>query len=92
MDAEVFTVRDSAADRFLTPFMSDTVETAIRQFKEACLADGHQFNKFPEDYVLYHIGTFYAETGALDGFEVPRKILNAVNVAGIRPSEVLDGA
>lgn len=87
MDAEVFTVRDAAADRFLTPFFSDTVETALRQFKEACLSPEHQFHRFPEDYVLYHIGTFRGETGEIEAWD-PHKLLNATSVLSTKTEVV----
>ncbi len=64
-DVELFAVFDQAAMRFLDPFPGVTVEFAIRGFKEACQQEAHQFAKFPEDYVLFHVGAFNAETGVV---------------------------
>ncbi len=61
----VYTVLDAAAERYLTPFFSGTVEEAIRSFREACSSEGHQFAKFPEDYSLWKVGEWEAETGVL---------------------------
>ncbi len=65
MNSEIFSVFDSAADRFLDIFSQVTVEAAIRDFKQACMKEGHQFAKFPEDYALYHVGTWQPELGEL---------------------------
>lgn len=62
---QMCSVYDQAAKRFLDPFPAPTVEFAIRGFKEACITEGHQFNKFPEDYVLFWIGTFDPDTGEI---------------------------
>lgn len=73
---ELFAVHDAAADRFIDPFCGPTIDFAIRGFKEACMGDGHQFNKFPEDYTLFHIGTFDPQLGTLQGMTA-RKIATA---------------
>lgn len=62
MNNEIFCIWDSAAKRFLTPFFAPTVEFAIREFRAAVNKPGHQFNQYPEDYTLFHVGTWYAET------------------------------
>lgn len=67
MNIEIFAVYDSAAERHLDPFTGPTIEFAIRGFREACTTDGHQFKKFPEDYVLYHVGTFDTVLGQVTG-------------------------
>lgn len=63
MNVEIFSVFDAAAKRYMDPFCAPTVEFALRGFREACQTDGHQFAKFPEDYVLYRVGSFDAEIG-----------------------------
>lgn len=68
MLTQLFTVYDTAADRFLDPFCAPTVEFAIRGFREAVNTQGHQFNKFPQDYTLFHVGEFDPENGALTDF------------------------
>ncbi len=78
MTAGLFAVLDMAARRYIDPFNAPTIEFAIRGFREACESDGHQFGKFPEDYVLYHVGEWNAELGELVGI-VPTKIAAATN-------------
>lgn len=65
MDKMIFTVFDSAAGAFLEPFFAPTIEFAIRGFRQAVNTEKHQFNTFPEDYTLYHIGEFNAVAGLI---------------------------
>lgn len=65
MNVDLFSVFDMAAARFMDPFCAPTMEFAIRGFKECCETQGHQFQKFPEDYALYMVGSFDAETGVM---------------------------
>ncbi len=65
MDKMAFSVFDSAADMFLEPFFAPTIEFALRGFREAVNQEGHQFAKFPQDYVLFHIGSFNVSKGEL---------------------------
>lgn len=74
MTEQVFTVFDSAAKAFLTPFFAPTVESAIRSFREIVNKEGHQFNRFPEDYTLFHVGEFDQVTGLLKAFDTPHSL------------------
>ncbi len=65
MNTELFSVFDQAVDRFMDPFVAPTIDFAIRGFSEVCRDAGHQFNKHPEDYALYHVGSFIPDTGVL---------------------------
>ncbi len=88
---ELFAVFDAAAKRYIDPFCGPTVEFAIRGFKEACQRADHQFSKFPEDYALYHVGSFDPELGVITGMTA-RKIAAATSfVHGIRidPEDVV---
>ncbi len=87
MNELAFSVYDSAANRYLEPFFAPTMEFAIRGFREAVNKEGHQFKKFPEDYTLYHIGGFDAETGNLQQSE-PRSLGVAITfVDNMGPSD-----
>lgn len=76
MNVQIFSIFDMAAKRYMDPFTGPTIEFALRGFKEACTTAEHQFNKFPEDYCLYHVGTFDADLGAITPLEA-RKIAMA---------------
>jgi len=70
---EIFSVFDGAANRFLQPFFAETVEVAIRMFRSVVNRPDHQFNKFPGDYTLFHIGTYDGEDGRIDS-QTPRSL------------------
>ncbi len=82
MNSEIFSVFDQAADRFLDIFSQVTIEAAIRDFRMACTKPEHQFNKFPEDYALYHVGTWQPELGEIVPMKA-RKISMASNFVGL---------
>lgn len=80
MNDEIFSVFDACARRYLEPFFSQTVETALRGFREVCNREDHQFFRHREDYILYHIGNFDAEFGTITSFTEPRKVAMAVQM------------
>lgn len=73
MEMHFFTVFDSAAGAFLEPFVAPSVEVAIRSFRQAVNQEKHQFNLFPSDYTLFHIGSFSQQTGYIEAAE-PRSL------------------
>lgn len=54
----IFSVKDTKADAWITPFMLPTKEMAIRTFSQACNDDNHQFGTYPQDYALSYLGEF----------------------------------
>ncbi len=65
MEKHLFTVYDSAAGLYLDPFVAPSIEFAIREFRNIVNKEGHQFNLYPEDYTLFHIGKFHPEGGKI---------------------------
>jgi len=80
MITELFSVFDLAAQRYMDPICAPTMEFAIRGFRECCEKVGHQFQKYPEDYVMYHVGSFDGETGEM-GSVVLTKVAMAISYA-----------
>ncbi len=78
MNVELFAVYDAAAEKYMDPFPAPTIDFALRGFKEACRQKDHQFEKFPEDYSLWHVGSFDASLGTLEGMTA-RKIAMATS-------------
>lgn len=78
MERGIFTVFDSAAGGFLDPFTAPTIEVAIRGFRELVNTQDHQFNRFPEDYTLFQLGTFNVETGQVSPLDTPHPLGVAV--------------
>ncbi len=72
----IYSIFDAKANAFHTPFFSTNHSTAIRSFEQAALDEGHEFNRHSEDYSLWFIGQFDAESGELSS-NVPVSIANA---------------
>lgn len=68
-----FSIRDIKAESFMDPFMSQNAATAVRMVSQAVNDPAHQFNKYPEDYVLFEVGGWNQETGELES-QTPYKI------------------
>lgn len=71
----LFTIRDSKAESYMTPFFSRNAETALRSVTEAVSAPEHEFNRHSEDYSLWEIGGWSDVTGELDP-QLPYLLIN----------------
>jgi len=56
----MFAVKDKALDTYSSPFIQATVEAGLRMFRDAVLFNSEQnhYQRSPEDYTLYMIGTY----------------------------------
>lgn len=70
---KIFSIYDSKAEAYITPFFSPTTATAIRQFEQACNDQNTDFHKFAGDYTLFEIGNFDEFTAKID---TPQSIIN----------------
>lgn len=88
----MFSVFDMAADMYLEPFFAVTIAAATRSFETACRREGHPFEEFPEDYVLYHVGEFEQGNGMIEKCE-PHKVAMAASYSHVTPQlEVSSGS
>lgn len=78
MNLLVCTVRDSAVDSFLRPFYVRSSGEAIRVFGDAVNGGDNGMKAHPEDYELYHIGTFEEENGVIQACD-RRLLIRAVD-------------
>lgn len=78
MTEEIFSVFDSAAGAFLSPFTAPTIEVALRRFRASLNHPDSGMAQFPEDYTLFHIGTFSAESAQLVPINPPHSLGVAV--------------
>lgn len=60
---QIFTVYDSKAEAFITPFFMQNIPTAVRVFGDMVNSHDHAFAKHPEDYTLYHLGSYDDDNG-----------------------------
>lgn len=73
----MFTIRDSKAEGYNTPFFQPTFGLAERMFKDACQDNTTMFSKHPEDYSLYYLGEFDINSGKFDPEAQPKHVCNA---------------
>lgn len=66
-------VRDTAVDAFMRPFVVQHVGAAIRGFGDECANPQSVFGQHPDDFLLFHIGTFDEDTGLVES--LPQAIM-----------------
>lgn len=83
MKVGIFSVYDSAAQRYLEAFTAPTVEFALRGFRQAVITPDHQFGQFPEDYTLFQLAELDLVSGTVEGLAAPQKLISAFQVTGL---------
>lgn len=73
----IYSVRDLKAAAYAPPFFLGRDEVALRTFRDALRDPTHPMTKHPEDYVLYFLGEFDDETGAVTGAMTPIALQSA---------------
>lgn len=78
----VVAVRDQKADSFGNPWYAQTVPMALRHFSDACNTpdESNQWRKHPEDFALFHLGTFDQSTAQFDPIFPPTQLCIASDV------------
>lgn len=84
----IFSVHDSKAEAFMTPFFMPKTAQAQRIFEQMVRDETHQFSRAPHDYTLFEIGMFDDEDGGVDR-SVPMSVING---AQVRQGDYIDGA
>lgn len=65
MILNVYAIHDAAINAYSQPFYSHTNGSALRAFSDHVNDANSGPNKHPQDYSLFHLGTFDDQTGAL---------------------------
>ncbi|QCQ85107.1 nonstructural protein [Blackfly microvirus SF02] len=66
MMLDIFAVLDKKANAFGNPFTAPNLSTGIRSFKYAANDKTTEIGRFPEDFSLYHLGSFDTQTAKID--------------------------
>ena len=66
MILQVVSIYDSAAQCYSQPSFVPTVGSAVRSFQDLLNDSNSQCAKHPEDFSLFHLGTFNDELGLLE--------------------------
>lgn len=71
MLVKVFSIRDSKAEVFNSPFFLPTRAMAIRTFAAETSNSESMISKYPSDFALYEIGSYDDQQGRLEPYDVP---------------------
>lgn len=63
MKMEVIAIKDRALDAYMRPFYAQTIGQAIRMFQDEIKRPDGEMAKHPDDYDLYHLGTWDDQDG-----------------------------
>ncbi len=84
----IYSIFDSAAGVFTAPTIDISDASAIRNFQQAIANSGSIMNFKPDDFSLYQLGTFDVETGKIDAWSVPSRLI--VGSDGDYRKEIVD--
>lgn len=87
MDMYVYSIYDSKAEAFITPWFAQTPAVAMRQFIAAANDKG-DFNRFAEDYTLFELGKWDTETALFESHKTPISKGNAIQFRTEKPPKV----
>lgn len=62
---EMFAIYDKAVGAFMAPFFCRSKGEAVRSFMDACSDGKTNFCQHPDDFRLFHLGSFDDVTGVL---------------------------
>lgn len=71
----IVSIFDSKVEAFLAPIAVPNVAVAIRQFQHAINSAGTDFNLFPADYTLFHVGEWDEKNGVPTALSAPKSIV-----------------
>lgn len=77
---KLFAVRDVKADAFGAPHSIATKGLALRGFADTCADERSEFAKYPDDYMLYEIGTYDPNSGQLESHRLPELVASARSI------------
>lgn len=87
MKLEIFSIYDSKADSFSTPVFLANEAVAKRHFAQGANSPESHLNANPEDYTLFHLGSWDNENGAFETLLTPRSLgLAASYVVASQPA------
>lgn len=87
MQVLVYSVFDSKAETFGTPMFFLTKGIALRAFSDVCADAGSPMAKHPNDYTLFQIGSYDANTGKLTDLTPAVHVVAASSIVSLlRPA------
>lgn len=78
MQMQIFTVYDLKSETYHNPMVARTKGEAIRMFGDTTQDPNSLLHKHPEDFVLFHLGSFDNVSCQFDLFAAPNPIGKAI--------------
>lgn len=75
---KAYSIRDSKAEVFNTPFYQKTHGEAERTFQTLAKDDKSTISKYPDDYDLYYLGEYDQDTGKSHPIDTPQHMAKAI--------------
>ena len=80
MELQICSIRDSKAEAHLNPMFFQSTPQAVRSFSDAVNDPQTDFSKHPEDYMLFHLGSFDPRTGRIELLTQPLALISGENL------------
>lgn len=74
MKYEIVAIRDQKLDAFAMPWFTPSTAAAIRAFGDETTRQDSPLHQHPEDYALFHLGTFDNELGRFNNADQPKQL------------------
>ncbi len=78
MKLKIFSVFDTKAEAYLTPFFCPSTGVAIRSFEAAANDATHQFRLYAADFTLFELGTYEQSTAKFEILPAPMNLGSAL--------------
>lgn len=78
MILQAVSIYDRKAKIYSQPVLVPHVAAAVRSFGDAVNTSGSEYNKHPEDYIIFHVGAFDDNTGVFTKLDQHVELANAL--------------
>lgn len=85
----IFSIRDTKAEFYYTPFAQKTHGEAERSFSDLASNEKTSIGQHPEDFDLYYLGEFDDQTGKFQPTDSPQHVVKAAHVVRAPASDML---
>lgn len=80
---QILAIYDGKARAFLPPIYCSNVEVAVRALRDAANQAGHQIQRNPLDFTMFHLGVWDDETALFTLLDNTIQIANAAALKGV---------
>nr|QJB18754.1 MAG: nonstructural protein [Microvirus sp.] len=82
---QVFFCFDSKASAYMPPFFMASKGEAIRAFTDLVNDGQSTVSRYPEDFTLFHAGSWSDSTGAFELLQTPDSVIRAIELKKVVP-------